>query len=218
LALEVLAAARRVSDVAGLGAWTSSLDVLERAPMGGAGELHRWVRDEVLEPAWQRTHDIAVPRWEGALDVVCAGVLATYVGADGAADPGAAWRQWTRTHPPATSAQPAVAHVVGLIRGTDPTSLRSAGVAMRTMRAAGWSWAAAMHDACWAIELTGRGRDVAVAQLEALDAEADVVGAMPLDGETVSAVTAAVHATAVADVLDSATVAAMCRPLLAHLG
>ncbi|MDQ1704868.1 MAG: hypothetical protein QOF18_1234 [Frankiaceae bacterium] len=215
LALELLAAARQVSDVAGLAAWTSSIDLLERAPLGGAGELHRWLRDELLEIGWQHGDGISLARFPVALDIVCAGMLDTYVGGP-VVD--TSWRRWVASHEPATVTEPALLQLVARLRATCRGSLVAAGTAMRAARAAGWSWAAAMHDACWAVELTGRGRETAVAQLEALAAVIDIAGPTPLDPEIVSAVTAAVHATAVADVLTGETLTDLRRPLLAHLG
>ena len=66
------------------------------------------------------------------------------------------------------------------------------------------------------LELTGRTRSAAVAQLEALNALLAVTGPAPRP-TVVSVVTAAVHAVAAGDVLPADTVAAMCRPFITHL-
>ncbi|MDQ1697799.1 MAG: hypothetical protein QOJ03_3152 [Frankiaceae bacterium] len=226
-ALDVLAAARQVSEVAGLAAWTSSLPVLAVAPMGGCAELLAWLRNEVLDAGWVCAGDVSVCAWPRAFDVVCDGVLVSYAGADDAESAALArpWRRWTRqrstqlspTQVPAAVDDPAVAQIVALVRSSDPQGLAAAGRALQAARAEGWSWAAAMHEACWAVELTGRGRAAAVAQLDALAALLMVAGAPP-PPDVVAAVTAAVHATFVADVLASDVLAAMCRPLLAHAG
>jgi hypothetical protein len=69
-----------------------------------------------------------------------------------------------------------------------------------------------MHDACWAIQLTGRERTALAAQLHALRALLRVTGPRP-PLRTVAMVVAATHATVVADVLDSETWSAMTQPL-----
>lgn len=218
-ALQVMSAVRQAADDSGLSAWMSSLGLLEAAPMGGWDELRRWVRGELLADAWDRVGDVAVARWPHALDVVTDGLLVTYVGS---ADPSVAaplarpWRSWTRRRAAASLAEPAVAEVVAMLAAASPESVAAAGAAMQQARAAGWSWALAMHDACWAVELTGRSRTSCIAQVEAVRALLAVTGPRPRP-DVVAAVTAAVQATVAADVLASETVAAMCRPLLANL-
>jgi hypothetical protein len=142
-------------------------------------------------------------------------VLTTYAGrpADPLARP---WRAWTARNLPATCLEPAVEHVVAMVAGASRDSLATAGAAMRRARIDGWSWPHAMHDACWAVELTGRTHTAAVAQLEAVVALLRGLPSPPAP-DVVAAVAAAVHATVVADVLPVDTVAAMCGPLLAHL-
>ena len=215
-ALQLLAETRAAAATAGLSAWSDALDSLESAPMGGRTELLRWVRTELLAPAWDQLGELAVVRWPHALEVITDGLLADYVGTPG--DPLAfAWRRWTRGRLPATVTEPAVAHVVAMIRAASPEMLAAAGSTVQAQRNAGWSWAQAMHDACWAIELTGRTRTAAVAQLEAVDAVLAAAGGPPPPAAAL-ATTAAVHASVVADVLGEDVVAALCRPLLAHLG
>lgn len=208
-----LAAARLDATESGLDGWFAALPVLESAPIGSLPELLRWLRADVLDGAWERTDDLAVARFPHALDVVADGVLGTWVG-----DPSVLsrpWRTWTTRRLPATVREPALAIVVAMVAEADATAVSAAATAMRAARASGWSWPLAVHDACWAIELTGRGRTAAVAQLEAVHA---LLGVVPQPApDAVAAVVAAVHATAVADVLPADTVAAMCRPLLSAL-
>jgi hypothetical protein len=214
-ALDALAEVRQAAVVGGLDAWSSALPVLEAAPIGGRVELLRWVRTELLAEAWESIADLSVPRLSRALEVVSDGVLTTYAGRPG--DPLARpWRAWTNSHLPATSTEPAVEQVVEMVAGASRASLVTAGAVMRSRRAGGWSWPHAMHDACWAVELTGRTRTAAVAQLEAVRALLSRHAGVPAP-DIVAAVAAAVHATVVADVLPAETVAAMCGPLLAHL-
>jgi len=70
-----------------------------------------------------------------------------------------------------------------------------------------------MHEACWAVHLTGRERDAAIAQLHALVALVRVWSPARPPLRAVSMVSAAVHAEVVADVLDGATRTAMTQPL-----
>jgi hypothetical protein len=214
-ALDALAEIRMAAELGGVDTWASALPVLEAAPLGGRVELIRWVRTELLAGAWESVDDVAVPRLPRALDVVSDGILTTYAGRP--ADPlGRPWRAWTAGRLPATCTEPAVEQVVAIVAAASIDSLRAAGRAMRSLRAGGWSWPHAMHDACWAVDLTGRTRTAAVAQLEAVVALLVRMRTTP-PPDLVAAVAAAVHATVVADVLPAETVAAMCGPLLAHL-
>jgi hypothetical protein len=213
-ALVALATSRAAAREAGLAAWSTARPTLEAAPMGGWSELSRWVRDELLDVAWLRTVGLVVARWPRALEAVLDGLRATYAGADpgGLAQP---WRRWTLCHPPAGSATPEVAAVIAAVGAAKPAGLAMAGAEMRARRSAGWSWPVAMHEAAWAVEVTSRGRTSVVAQLSALAATLDVMGRSPAP-DVVSAVTAAVHATVVADALPAETISAMCAPLLMH--
>ena len=214
-ALEALASIRAAATEGGIDTWSAALPVLEAAPLGGRVELIRWVRTELLADAWETVADVSVPRLPRALDIVSDGVLSTYAGrpADPLARP---WRAWTGGRLPATSTEPAVEQVVAMVAAASRDSLVTAGAVMRSKRANGWSWPQAMHDACWAADLTGRTRTAAIAQLEAVAA---LLGRMrtPPAPDIAAAVAAAVHATVVADVLPAETVAAMCGPMLAHL-
>ncbi len=224
-ALDLLGTLRERSESAGLAAWTSSLDVLEQAPLGGGAELLRWVRDELLRTAWDRTGDVAVTLHPHALAVASDAALAGWADEPttdqervrAVAELRGPWRAFLAPRRAPVPADPAVRHVVDAVASADPAALHAAGAAMRSRRADGWSWAAAMHDACWAVELTGRGRAAATAQLAALRATLAVTGAPLMRAEVTAAVSAAVHATVVADVLAVPTVADMCAPLLAHV-
>jgi hypothetical protein len=215
-ALRVLATARAAAESSGFAAWSASLGLLEAAPMGGWPELSRWVSDELLGAAWTRSGDLAVARRPHALRVVDDGLLAAYAEAGPEHPLARPWRHWVGRHAAPLVDQPAVARLVAMVAAASLSSLDAAGDAMRQARAEGWSWPLSMHDACWAIELTGRTRSAAGAQLHALRA---LLGGRrhPPRPDLVAAVVAAVHATVAADLLAAETVAAMCRPLLAHL-
>src|SRR5439155_19309489 len=105
---------------------------------------------------------IAVARHPVALDVVTDGVLASYAaeacGAS-AVSLGRPWRRWLAARRPVLPAvTEAAGDVVARIESMSPTGLTAAAQLLREQRARGWSWPAAMHDACWAVCLTGRQR------------------------------------------------------------
>lgn len=199
-ALQVLAAARGFADDIGIDAYAAAADALEQAPIGDLDALARFVRRDVLAEAWASTADVAVARWPRALDVVTDGVLGTYAGEGELATP---WMQWADEHgvAPEATAWPHVVRAVGRLRP---------GVVVAPAPA---EWASRMHDACWAVHLTGRERAAAVTQLHALRAVAGAWAPELPPLRVVSMTTAAVHGTVVADVLDGATATAMSQPL-----
>jgi hypothetical protein len=218
-ALQVLAATRDVATTSGLDAWTAAVDVLEAAPMGALTDLVDMVRDEICDAAWARADGLAVTQWTAALDVVADGVRATYaaeVCPEIAAPLGRPWRRWLRaTRQSAAPADPALADVIAAVRGASPQALEAAAQQLRRQRADGWSWAIAMHDACWAVHLAGRERTALVAQLHAVRALLDAgkssgTGPSP---DVSAAVVAAVHARVVSDVLADDVFAALTTPL-----
>ena len=199
-ALKVLAAARSFADDLGIDAYAASVDVLETAPLGDLDSLRSFVRSEVLAECWTTAGDVAVARWPRALDVVSDGVVGVYAGDAQLAAP---WRAWADAAGIAAEATawPELLRTIASLRPTSPVPPAPA------------EWAAQMHDACWAVHLTGRQRAAAVAHLHALRAvvRAWAPAVPPL--RLVSMTTAAVHATVVADVLEASTVTAMTQPL-----
>ena len=221
-ALQVLAAARDVAATVGLTAWTAAADALDAAPMGGFAELVGFVRDEVLAVAWWRAGDVAVARWPTAIDVVADGVGATYaVDTCGslAAGLGLPWRRWLTGsgRRPAGVDGPA-ADVLARVAAATPRQLAAVGAALRRQRADGWIWSSAVHDACWAVHLTGRERLAAAAQLHGVRALRAVTPEGRPAPDVVSAVVAAVHAAVVPDVLADEVVTAMSSALDRGLG
>jgi len=199
-ALQVLAAARGFADELGIDAYGAALDVLESAPMGGLTDLQSFVRRELLAGCWQTTGDVAVAYRPHALELVTDGVLGAYA-ADGVLS--APWTSWLASHPvrPAPTAWTTVVAAVSALRRDTEIPPAPA------------EWATRMHDACWAVHLTGRERDAAIAQLHALVALVRVWSPERPPLRAVSMVSAAVHAEVVADVLDTATRTAMSQPL-----
>jgi hypothetical protein len=199
-ALQVLAAARGFADDLGLDAYTAAADVLESTPIGDLAGLRRFVRDEVLVWCWQSSGDVAVARRPHALDVVTDGVLGAYAGDEQLSRP---WRELVAAGgiDPAPTAWP---NVVSAVRGLDRDG---------AIPPAPAEWAARMHEACWAVHLTGRERVAAVTQLHALVALVRVWSPEQPPLRAVAMTSAAVHAEVVGDVLDTATRDAMSRPL-----
>jgi hypothetical protein len=221
-ALQVLAATRDVATTAGLEAWTAAVDVLDVTPMGALDDLVDLVKDEICDPAWSRADGLAVTAWSTALDVVADGVRATYAAQicpEIAAPLGRPWRRWLAAsgHAPAP-VDATVAGLIAAVRAASPQRLAGAADRLRRQRADGWSWAIAMHDACWAVHLTGRERVALVAQLHALRALLDVLPDSDRPSPALSAaVVAAVHAHVVADVLADDVFAGLVAPLAGSL-
>ena len=74
-------------------------------------------------------------------------------------------------------------------------------------------WSVLMHDACWALHLTGRLRPAAVTQLHALRALLARYAPQQPPPRAVATVTAAVHASLAADLLPDDTLRSMTQPL-----
>jgi hypothetical protein len=218
-ALQVLAATRDVATTSGIDAWTAAVDVLETAPMGALADLVDMVKDELCDSAWMRADGLAVTTWTTALDVVADGVRATYAAEicpEIAAPLGRPWRRWlTATRHAVAPLDAALDDLVASIRVASPRSLEAAAQQLRRQRADGWSWAIAMHDACWAVHLAGRERTALVGQLHALRAllEASKPAGMRPSPDMSAAVVAAVHARVVGDVLADDVFAALTKPL-----
>lgn len=199
-ALPVLSAAREFADDIGIDAYGAAVDVLEQAPIGGLDDLQSFVRRDVLAACWATEGDLAVARHPRAVDVVTDGVMGAYAADEHLSRP---WRAWLASHPVApepTGWPKVVAAVAALDRDAD-------------VAAAPAEWALRMHEACWAVHLTGRERAATVAQLHALVALARTWAPQRPPLRVVSMTTAAVHAEVVADVLDTTAYAAMSQPL-----
>jgi len=203
-ALEVLAAARGFAADMGIDAYGAAVDVLEATPIGGLDDLQDFVRREVLAACWRTGAELAVVTRPRALALVNDGVLGTYAADDVLSAP---WCAWVAAHPVDPAPAPwtrTVEAVSALTRDTDIPPAPS-------------EWAQRMHEACWAVHLTGRERHAAITQLHALRALVQVWAPQRPPLRAVSMTTAAVHAEVVADVLDSATRAAMSQPLFRSL-
>jgi hypothetical protein len=203
-ALAVLEATRSSADAHGLAAYLGSTDLLAAATIGGLDDLVRFVRHEVLTDAWSNGDDLAVASYPAALDVVTDGLVATYAGR---ADIGRAWRHWCAVHP-TPSAAVAYPLIVDAVRQLDPAA---------RVAAVPGEWAQLMHDACWAVHLTGRERTAAITQLSALRALFDVTKPAAPGHALVATVVAAVHACVVSDLLSPEVCDAMTKPFFSLL-
>ncbi|MCI2238049.1 hypothetical protein MN205_06025 [Kineococcus sp. TRM81007] len=100
--------------------------------------------------------------------------------------------------------------------GTDRACLRAVA---DTHRAGGGEWASAVHDASWAVHLSGRVRTAAAAQLLAVRAfRAGGLDAADGAGGLWNVVSGVVHAEVVADLLSADTRAVLLRPWAAAFG
>jgi hypothetical protein len=204
-ALTLLAAARSAADTHGLAAYGGSLDVLAAATIGGLEDLVRFVRHDLLAAAWSGDGDLRVASYPAALDVVTDGIVATWAGR---ADIGRAWRRWCGAHgePP-----PAAGHLLIV------DAVRRIPAAIALAPAVPAEWAQHMHEACWAVHLSGRERTAAVTQLCALQALFRVSAPAAPSHALVATVVAAVHACAASDLLPTETYDAMTQPLFSLL-
>lgn len=203
-ALAVLAAARSAAADDGLPGYVDALPALESAPLFGLEALCTFVRAEVLADAWQRSDGLDVARHPRALDIVTDGLVGSWAGDDVLAAP---WREYKkRVALPRTSASyDAVFDATRQLaaRGSRPDAPAN--------------WPALMHDACWAVHLTGRGRTAAIAQLMALRIVLDAGKGSRPSFALVAVVSAAIHATSVSDLIATETHQAMTQPLLRSL-
>ena len=123
----------------------------------------------------------------------------------------AAWEPLPR--PDLGPAAPALAELLGELRGLDETGRRRWRLAVDATRAQRRPWAAAMHGAAWAAHVSGRTRTLAAAQLMAVSAY-DASGFSARDGaEGVwNALAGCVQGLAMGDLLDEESLAVLGSP------
>ena len=191
---------------------------LERGTIGDAPTLERLLRDDVLGPE-HPAHDLlsddelaeaADVLADAALGHWAAGVLPPLVRReltgpfDRALDRGAV------SGPPVDDG---LAELLDAVRGLDAPGRAAWRAAVDEGRADRRPWATAMHEASWAGHVSGRTRSLAVAQLHAVQAFLD--GGFDLhDGAAGvwNALAGCVQGTAVADLLDEASLAVLQAP------
>ncbi|MCW2532237.1 MAG: uncharacterized protein JWP62_1807 [Blastococcus sp.] len=191
---------------------------LERGTIGDAPTLERLLRDEVLGPEHPAHALLSDDELAEAADVLAdaalghwaAGVLPPLVRReltgpfDRALDRGAV------SGPPVDDG---LAELLDAVRGLDAPGRAAWRAAVDEGRADRRPWATAMHEASWAGHVSGRTRSLAVAQLHAVQAFLD--GGFDLhDGAAGvwNALAGCVQGTAVADLLDEASLAVLQAP------
>jgi hypothetical protein len=192
---------------------------LEAAPIGHLAALDRFVRHEALEATWITSGDLAVQDPDGsrAADVLADAVAAAYCSttlAPAEREAFSAPFDAARTAPePTTGHGPADALLARLGAGDAAarTAWRSASAAHLADPA---GWAAGMHEATWALSLSGRLRLAADAQLAAVAAfrRCGLTRADAAQGVW-NAVSGALHATLVADLVEPRAVRVLTAPL-----
>lgn len=204
---------------------SAALDLTPGATLEGLAGLLALIRAEVLGWTWQRAGDLRLQLAPQAVSVVCDAVAACYAGAAVSPVAFARLRQpWTtalRRIDAAASAEPiadefgpgtpAVRRISARLSAARPVELAALAEALDQTRASGTSWQRRSAATAYAVELSGRLRPSAAAQL-------GVVRALPISAagaagtEVVTAATSAVQASVVADLLDLETYATMTRP------
>ncbi len=192
---------------------------LEAAPLGHLAALERFVRHEALGSTWISSGDLSVQDPEGsrAADVLADAVAAAYCAST--LDPAerealAAPFRAARTVPePTTGHGPADALLARL--GAGDAAVRTAwraASAGHLVDPAGW--AAGMHEATWALALSDRLQLAADAQLAAVAAfhRSGLTRTDAAQGVW-NAVSGALHATLVADLVEPGSVRVLTAPL-----
>jgi hypothetical protein len=191
---------------------------LERGTIGDAPTLERLLRDDVLGHEHLARGFLSDDEWDEAADVLAdaavghwaAGVLPPLVRREltGPFD-----RALDRAAVPAPPVDAGLAELLDAVRTLDGPGRAAWRAAVDEGRADHRPWATAMHEASWAGHVSGRTRTLAVGQLQAVQAFLD--GGFDLhDGAAGvwNALAGCVQGTAVADLLDEASLAVLQAP------
>jgi hypothetical protein len=191
---------------------------LERGTIGDAPTLERLLRDDVLGHEHLARGFLSDDEWDEAADVLAdaavghwaAGVLPPLVRREltGPFD-----RALDRAAVPAPPVDAGLVELLDAVRTLDAPGRAAWRAAVDEGRADHRPWATAMHEASWAGHVSGRTRTLAVGQLQAVQAFLD--GGFDLhDGAAGvwNALAGCVQGTAVADLLDEASLAVLQAP------
>jgi len=191
---------------------------LERGTIGDAPTLERLRRVDVLGHEHLARGFLSDDEWDEAADVLAdaavghwaAGVLPPLVRREltGPFD-----RALDRVAVPAPPVDAGLAELLDAVRTLDAPGRAAWRAAVDEGRADHRPWATAMHEASWAGHVSGRTRTLAVGQLQAVQAFLD--GGFDLhDGAAGvwNALAGCVQGTAVADLLDEASLAVLQAP------
>lgn len=194
----------------------SRLRALEVAPLGSLSALLRCLRSEVLDWTWRTAGDVSVQGVvaERATAVLCDAVAAAYCYEDLDAELrrclAASWSRATRLLPAETREEDGF---TARLRHLDLHDLARLRELTNTSRRLG-TWSQAVHEASWALHLTGRVRVAADLQLAAV--QALVASGMPVAdgaGGVWNAVSGAVAARVVEDLLSDEVLEELLRPV-----
>jgi hypothetical protein len=191
---------------------------LEQGTIGDAPTLERLLRDDVLGREHPATGVLDPDEMAEAADVLADAALGHW--AAGVLPP-LVRRELTGPFDRVLDRGAASAPVVGIelaelldaVRDLDENGRGAWRVAVDEVRADRRPWAAAMHEASWAAHVSGRTRALAAAQLHAVQAFLDG-GFTVSDGAAGAwnAVAGCVQGTAMADLLDDASLAVLRAP------
>ena len=227
---EALAAA--AGSIGTPGGSRAALGVLQRATVGHVDGLVGLVRHDVLDWTWQRADGVGVQSEPASLAAGVVADAAVAAWTEGVVDPAvtATLRApWGAVEPvlppPAVSAGPCAAAVEPLLvaaAAPDAAAVaRLQEVSDRQRLGDGdvppLDWPRAVHAATWAVHVTDRVREAAVAQLRLVEALHPVVPVAALATGTWGVLSGAAQALTVADLLDTATLDGLAAPVLAAL-
>jgi hypothetical protein len=218
---EAIAAERPVS--------RSAVALLERARIGTLGSLLRCVRHDVFDWTWSGDGDVTLQSEADAraVAVVCDAVAAAY--AQEHLSPSARRRLaagWLRAQhglgPVFHDLGPQASDVEALlarVRHVDAADRLRLARAVDRARREGPDWASAVHEATWAVHLSGRVRAAAAAQLLLVEAVASAgVPVEELAAGTWNLLSGAVQAHVVRDVAGAEALHLLLAPYLFALG
>jgi hypothetical protein len=186
----------------------SAVTALAQAPLCRPDALLAMLRDDALDWTSVSRGDLSVQRWPRAVGVLDDALLAALAGPDlspAAADLLTAPFRYAALPTGPGDLGP---HTERLLRMLDTASGLDAGraAALAEGSAEVGGWALDVHRACWAVHVTGRTRPAARAQTALARTLARREDRYELAASgAVAALSGAVHATVVSDVVDSTT-------------
>lgn len=204
----------------------AALSLLRTSTVADADALVRLVHGDVLDWTWATQDGVAVRSEVAAraADVLADAAVGAYLSGRLAPEVvtalAAPYRAALRALPPVpaggTELPAGVREVLGRLATLDDTDVEALERAADGSRGGDGQWSVAVHDASWAVHLTGRTRTAAAAQLHAVQAFlATGLGARPDAAGLWNLVSGVVHAQMVADLLGDGSRALLVRPWLA---
>jgi hypothetical protein len=203
--------------------------LLERTAIGNLAGLLRCIRYDVFDWTWDTSGEVALhdERADRAVAVVCDAAAGGYhcgsLPAGSARRLHAGWVTGRRAlalgvvlpQPP----EQAVQHLLDRLSRLDAPARQALRDAAQGARGSGAAWAAAMHEATWAVYLSGRVRGAARVQLIAMDAFARAgLAASDAAGGVWNLVSGALQGLVVRDLVDDSALERLTSPLEASLG